>query len=288
MRARLLLLCLAALAAAPARAAEAGAPADALTGADTADVQLVHAIERRPFTEAGRWELSAFAPVQVNSLFTFHAGAALELAYHLRENLAVQVGVLWNPVAIRSGLAEEMVTKVSQEPLAAETLLLQGAVLAGLELMPVYGKISLFDGRILRFGIYLNAGLGAGQTRLELRPADQAGGRTFGAVGPRLVGGLGLGARAFLTERFTLRLELRDLVYSAYVSRVNGCNLDDAKKIQSTGASAPVSAGCDPGAFGDTAKEIKENASHARWQLDSPSADVLNNLAAYAGLSYLF
>jgi outer membrane beta-barrel protein len=263
-------------------------PSASLTGAADADVQLVHAVEKRPFTEAGRWELTLFAPVQVNTQFTFHAGAAFELAYHIRENLAAQVGVLWNPVAIESALAEEMLTKVNRVPTPAEALLLEGSVLAGLELMPIYGKINIFDGKILRFGIYLNAGLGEGKTRLELLAANEPGGRSFGDVGYRPMGALGVGGRVFLTERFTFRIEIRDTVFSAYVSRVNGCTSADAHLIAQMGYLANTRAGCDPHSFGDTEAAAKTNAGRTSQAIASPSADVVNNIAAYTGLSYLF
>jgi outer membrane beta-barrel protein len=259
-------------------------------GEDTQDVQRIHVVEVRPFTEAGRWELSLFGPAQVNARFTQHFGVAAELAYHLRENLAAQVGVVWFPIAQLSGLTEELVAKAKQQPLAADSLLLQAGAMAGLELMPVYGKLNIFDGKILRLGFYLNVGLGAAKTRLQLQQAGSATGRTFGDAGIRPLAALGAGFRVFASERFTVRLELRDLVYPAYVSRVNGCNLADTGVISTsgTGASGKVSAGCDVNAFGASDTEIRGNALIARDQIREPSADVMNNLMAYAGLSYLF
>ena len=271
----------------PSGSAAAPAAAPPQVGADTSDVQLVHVIEQRPFTEAGRWELGLFAPVQVNPKFTVHAGVSAELSYHLRENLAAQVGLTWFPLAVQSALTEELVVKVRQQPLAANALLLQGGVLAGLELMPVYGKINLFDGKILRLGFYLNAGLGAGKTRLQLRPSDSPKGRSFGDTGLRPMAGLGAGFRVFINERFTVRLEVRDLVYSAYVSKVNGCDAADTKALGSD-AKAQVKGGCSASGFGDSPGDIKGNASIAADELKESSADVVNNLAAYAGLSYLF
>jgi outer membrane beta-barrel protein len=258
-----------------------------MVGADTQEVQLVHVVEKRPFTEAGRWETSLFAPVQVNAKFTVHAGLSAEAAYHIRENLAAQVGFTWFPLAVQSSFTEELVTKVRQQPLAANALLLQGGAMAGLELMPVYGKINLFDGKILRLGFYLNAGLGAGKTRLQLRPSDNPKGRSFGDTGFRPMAGLGVGFRVFVNERFTVRLELRDLVYSAFVSKVNGCDAADTKALGLNEA-ATVKGGCSASAFGDTASDIKTNASIAADQIKESSADVVNNVAAYAGLSYLF
>src|SRR5262249_32120176 len=77
----LLLLCCFSLAAA---AQQVGLP--------DPDVMKIHVLEKRPFTEAGRWEVSFFGAAQVNPKFTVHAGFSGELAYHLRENLALQIG----------------------------------------------------------------------------------------------------------------------------------------------------------------------------------------------------
>jgi outer membrane beta-barrel protein len=273
------------------------APPGPALGAPDDEVQRIHVIEVRPFTEAGRFELSLFGPVQVNAHFTRHAGVAAELAYHLRENLAAQLGLAWFPLARQSGFAEELILRARQEPVAANALLLQAAVLAGLEMMPVYGKLNIFDGKILRVGFYLNASLGAGKTRLQLSPArqvvngveqDSRTGRSYGDTGVRPMAALGAGFRVFINERITLRIELRDLVYSAYVSRVNGCTVADTDVIVRDGAAAQVSPGCNISAFNDESGNPKLRAAAAGDQIRTPSADVINNLTAYTGLSWLF
>jgi outer membrane beta-barrel protein len=284
---RQLLPMLCALLGAAARAEEPLVPA-AATGAPTSEVQQVHVVERRPFTEAGRWEISGAFAAQVNTRFTSHAGTTLEVAYHLRENLAAQLGFTWFPLAQQSTLTEELLGKLGLEPPSATALLLQGGALLGLELMPVYGKVSVFDGRILRLGAYVSAGLGVGKTRLQLRPSSDKLGSSFGDTGLRPMGGLGLGLRLFLGEQFTVRVELRDLVYSAYVSTVNGCSAAETAQISTSGSSASFADGCSAASFGSSEDEIRSNADLANRQIKSPSADVINNLAASLGVSYLF
>jgi outer membrane beta-barrel protein len=263
-------------------------PAAAFAQADPA-VQRVHVVEKRPFTESGRTELTLFGPIQVNSRFTRHAGISAELAYHLRENLAVQAGVTWFPLAVQSGFSEDLAHTVGQAPVASDSLLLQGDALVGLELMPIYGKLDIFDGKILRLGFYLNAGLGAAKTRLQLRSSDSVGGRSFGDTGFRPAAGLGGGFRVFVSDRFTVRLEVRDRVYSSYVSRVNGCSAADAATIHDSGASATgLSPGCAAGSFGSNDNDIKGAAASAESQLRTPSASVVNNVTFQGGLSWLF
>src|SRR5438067_4688651 len=178
----LLLLPLAAAAQDPA--APAGLP--------DPDVQRVHVLEKRPFTEEGRWELSAFGLTQVNPKFTVHTGVSLEAAYHVRENLAAQLGVTFFPIAVQSTLSEELLNKASEAPTSAEAFLVRYGAVAGLELMPVYGKLNILDGQILRLGFYLNAGLGLAKTRLQLRPStDPTTGRSLGDTGFRPMAQLG-------------------------------------------------------------------------------------------------
>jgi outer membrane beta-barrel protein len=253
------------------------------------EVQRVHVVERRPFSEANRAELTLFGLGQVNPHFTVHAGIGVELSYHLRENLAALVSASYNAVAHQSALTEELAAKVDQQPLAANALLLEADALAGLELMPVYGKISLFDRTLFRLGLYVNAGLGVAKTRLQLRPSDAVGGRSFGDTGYRPEAGLGLGARIFAGDRFTIRLELRDRVYSAYVSKVNGCSAQDARAIRSSGSGATgLSPGCSPSSFGGSEEEMKSGAGSAAIQLGDPSSSVINNIAFQGGVSWLF
>ncbi len=259
------------------------------------DVMRIHVLEKRPFTEAGRWEVSFFGAAQVNPKFTVHAGFSGELAYHIRENLAAQLGVTWFPIAQQSTLSEELLTKASEAPASAEAFLLQGDAVLGLELMPVYGKLNVFDGKILRLGMYFNAGLGLAKTRLQLRPStDPTTGRTFGDTGFRPMASLGAGLRVFVSEQFTVRLELRDLAYSGYVSQVNGCSYNDAVKIEAAESQVPparatgLSGGCDESAFGSVGTQAKLNASGAKDLLSKPSAEVINNIAFQGGVSWLF
>jgi outer membrane beta-barrel protein len=257
------------------------------------DAVLVHVVEKRPFTEAGRWEVSFFGNAQVNPKFTQHAGISAEVAYHLRENLAAQLGVWYFPLSVQSSLAEELLTKGRVAPETAEAFLLRAAAVAGLEFMPIYGKLDVFDGKILRLGVYLNGGLGAAKTRLQLRPAsDPTTGRTFGDTGYRPIASLGLGLRVFLSEQLTVRLEVRDFAYSGYVSRVNGCSHEDVTKIEAAEAAghtaSELSAGCDERAFGAPGAQAQLNAGAAKDLLARPSADVINNIAFQGGVSWLF
>ncbi len=271
------------------------AAAQQQVGLPDPDVMRIHVLEKRPFTESGRWEVSFFGAAQVNPKFTVHDGFSGEIAYHIRENLAVQLGASYFPIAHQSTLAEELLTKADEAAEPAEAFLLQGDVVAGLELMPIYGKLNVFDGKILRLGVYLNAGLGLAKTRLQLRQSTDPTGRTYGDTGLRPMASLGVGLRVFVTEQFTVRLELRDLAYSGYASEINGCNKQDvqaiyaAEQIGQAASASDLSPGCDQGAFGAVGgKAAQLNSAAAKELLANPSAEVINNIAFQGGISWLF
>src|SRR5436309_15754232 len=104
--------------------------APAAAAQDGRDVQRIHVVETRPFSESNRFELSLFGLGQVNPRFTVHAGIGAELSYHLRENLAAQIGFSYNAIAHQSAVSEELAAKVDQQPLAASALLLEADALA--------------------------------------------------------------------------------------------------------------------------------------------------------------
>jgi hypothetical protein len=96
----------------------------------------------------------------------------------------------------------------------------------------------------------------------------------------------------FVNDRFTVRLEVRDLAYSAHVSRVNGCNLGDVQLIvdhpDGNYAGGTLSSGCSAGAFGGTEQTVRTSAAGAAELLRNPSSEVINNILFQGGISWLF
>src|SRR4051812_50046216 len=68
-----------------------------------APVERVHVVEKRPFTESGRTELTIFGPVQSNCASTGPPAGPAGPASLLRRNLPVQAGGTWFPPAGRGG-----------------------------------------------------------------------------------------------------------------------------------------------------------------------------------------
>ena len=99
-------------------------------------------------------------------------------------------------------------------------------------------------------------------------------------------------------ERFAFRLEVRDVVYSARMESVNGCNFDDLKamddkiRMGQPPETAVVAANCQIEKFSgvdpDTGVSRTTDATLAKNLVQNPSSDVLNNVGLYLGVSFLF
>jgi hypothetical protein len=175
--------------------------------------------------------------------------------------------------------------------------------MGGVEVVPFYGKFALFEGTLAHFSFVINGGVGAGGTRHQLKPEtvrtdgtiSQA---TYGDTGARFMGGLGAGFRLRLGERFAFRLEVRDVVYTARMERVNGCNVDDLRAMDQKirggqdPSTATVGDSCQVDTFTGTIEgtDIKKSndVPLALNLVRIPSSDVLNNIGLYLGISFLF
>lgn len=264
----------------------------------------VHIVEQKAFSDSGRREIVLYpVSMQVNGKFTQHFGTMGSFLWHLQENFGLQITGGYNWYNVESAFNGELVEKVRAEAQAATSLLWTWGVMGGVEVTPLYGKFALFEGTLAHFSIVLSGGAGLGGTRHQLKPESvrQDGTlspSTFGDTGARFMGSLGAGFRLQLGERFAFRLELRDVVYTARVERVNGCNVDDLRamdqklRMGQDVQSAQVGAGCDLKSFTGTIEGTDIKRSNdvplALNLVRVPSSDVLNNVGLYLGASFLF
>lgn len=298
-----------------ARAAAALAPTppeylELVSGAPLRDPNVaVHIVQRKRFAERGRHELVLYpvAP-QLNGLFTQHVGSALSYVYHVHENFGFQVAGQYNWFNDDSSFNRELLLKLREEAPPATSLLLQWGAQAGVEVTPVYGKFAFYQGTLAQFTLVLSGGAGVGSTRHQLRPnvskCDASGCRTlpptFGDTGMKLLGSLGGGLRMQIGDRFAFRLEVRDLVYTARVDRVNGCDAGDLGAMndlvqtpdKTLAGRVHVGAGCQVEKFDGTDSRTGEprwlDVPLSKSLVDQPTSDVLNNLSLYTGFSILF
>ena len=270
----------------------------------------VHIVEQKAFSDARKFEVTLFpASIQVNGKFTQHYGTNVSLTYHLQENFAFLLTGYYNWSTQESAFNAELIDKASEQAQAATSLLNTWGAIAGVEVTPFYGKFVWFENSLVHFSIVLNGGAGAGGTRHTLKPVTREVNpqdptdevfvpATYGDTGTRFIGMLGGGFRVQFGERFAVRMEVRDIVYTAKVDRVNGCDnsdlraMNDANNMGRTPGSVNVSSGCGVDQFitKDPAGKDKFSADVplAYGLVRTPSSDVLNNLGFYLGVSFLF
>lgn len=252
----------------------------------------VHIVEKKRFADQGRHELTLFPVVpQANGKFTQHYGSGLSYQYHLQENFGLHVSGQYNWSSAESAFNAELIDKVKESALAASSLLVTWGAYAGFEVAPIYGKFAFYEGNLAQFSFVLSAGAGIASTRHQLVPEgrNDAGDRTrasYGDTGTRFLGEVGAGFRVQLGDRFALRLEVRDLIYTARVDRVNGCSLQDLDAVI-TGAAGSVSGSCRAASF-DVEGNRTANLQIARDLVQEPSSDAVNLINFYAGASFLF
>jgi outer membrane beta-barrel protein len=267
----------------------------------------VHIVQRKPFADEGRHEFALFpAVVQLNSKFTKHTGSALHYVYHLQENFGLQLAGQYNWYSNESNFNLELIDKVREQAQAASSLLLRWGVQAGVEVTPLYGKFAFYDDKLAQFSVVLTGAAGVGSTRHLIRPevTNQVEGESFlvparfGDTGMKFLGSVGGGFRLQFGDAYALRLEVRDLVYTARVDKVDGCNLADFESMERARAAGEpfenlgLSGGCEyqkfDGVDPKTKKNYREDIILGRDLVAVPSSDVLNNVSFYAGFSILF
>ncbi len=264
----------------------------------------VHIVEQKEVSDSKRAEVIIYPlAMQVNGKFTQHFGSMASVVYHLQENFGLQLTGGYNWSNSESAFNGELVEKFRAEAQAATSLLWVWGLLGGVEVTPLYGKFAFFEGTLVHFSVVINGGAGLGGTRHQLKPEtvrsdNTISPATFGDTGLRFMGSLGAGFRLGIGEHFAIRLEVRDVVYTARVERVNGCDatdlkaMDTALKMGKDPSTVTVNGACDRGTFTGTYEGTDIKRSNdvplAYNLVKTPSSDVLNNIGLYLGVSFIF
>jgi|KBSMisStandDraft_5_1062788.scaffolds.fasta_scaffold00267_17 hypothetical protein len=268
--------------------AEPTPPVDPLAGSPNVQFRV---LEPKPFPDALRHELTLqpFVP-QVGSTFTTHWLTSFTYTFHATEWLGLRLQPFWVWHAQRSRFSSELLSRVRQDAAAASSVMLQWGAVAAPEWSPIRGKFTAFGG-IVRYGFVLFAGAGVGGTEIELKTADAVGPSTYGSTGLRMVATGGAGFRVQLGDRWTVRLEVQDLIHWGSVSKINGCNSSDLQTLDEqrlaggiTGAG--VSGQCNVGAFqGSTGGgyDRSNDVSLARAKVNEGGSDTLHVVGVYLG-----
>src|SRR5678815_1548821 len=203
-------------------------------------------LEPKPFPDALRHELTLqpFVP-QIGSTFTTHWLTSFTYTFHATEWLGLRLQPFWVWHAARSRFSSELLSRVRQDAAAASSVMLQWGAIAAPEWSPVRGKFAAFGGTV-RYGLVLFAGAGVGGTEIELKTADSFGPATYGSTGLRMVATGGAGFRMQFGDRWTVRLEVQDLIHWGSVSRINGCDSTDLQTLDQQRLAGGITGGGPP------------------------------------------
>jgi outer membrane beta-barrel protein len=242
-----------ALAAAPALAQDSEPAADAAdrdnTGAPisypgqvdagfarvTDDEETIYAVQRKAYLIKNKTEVSLMFTALFNDRYVQSYAPVGSIVYHLSENFGLEAygGYLFPD---ESGATTELFERGGfRPPFALLTQLLWAGGL-GVQWSPVYGKIEIGGQELGNFSFYLTAGVAVGQTRVEctanglLDPAQFGEGSTceepsdpedqvYEPATFRPMGMFGGGLNFYLNDRFGLKAEVRDFLFSSRVFR---------------------------------------------------------------------
>ena len=249
-------------------------------------------LEPKPFPDALRHELTLqpFVP-QIGSTFTTHWLTSFTYTFHATEWLGLRLQPFWVWHAQRSRFSSELLSRVRQDAAAASSVMLQWGAVAAPEWSPIRGKFAAFGG-IVRYGFVIFAGAGVGGTEIELKTADALGPPTYGSTGLRMVATGGAGFRMQFGDRWTVRLEVQDLIHWGSVSRINGCDSADLKALNDqhtaggiTGAG--VTGKCNFGAFqgaNSAGYDRGNDVGIAQSKVNEGGTDTLHVVGVYLGI----
>jgi outer membrane beta-barrel protein len=220
---------IAALAALVVALASAPSAASAQTRAD-AFAGKIPPVSGQLYQKAGRLEVTPSLDLSLNDAFFSKYFGGLEVGYHATESWSISAsasgGLGWflsGPTRSGSAVRCDQSTGCTS---ASETELRQvpGRIrqMGGLQLAwaPVYGKLNVLADAVAHFDVSILGGVDLIR-RDEILSAADAAALDVAGTNPKQVMTLGfhggLGARLFISQALSLRLVVKDVVYSAKV-----------------------------------------------------------------------
>lgn len=200
--------------------------------------ESIYIVQRRGYSKSGELELTPLFFTSLNNKFVGHFGLGFSAAYHLRENIALELTTTV-PYAMKqffSALVFEVYDLESLTPEAVD--LKQMDYYGGLsaQFSALYGKVD-FYGWLIDYDFYVAPGFGVASTLETCVPdrddcsGDVGIGR--GVHSPsdsgdryKLTAMISLGMRFFFSDYLGLRLEVRDVVFSDSAVEANEVTTD--------------------------------------------------------------
>ena len=208
--------------------------------------ESIYVTQKRAFSKRGHLEFTPIFGAVINTRFVSTLGLYGALAYHFKENFALEVmgGYSGVPFTRYTEATIEIREKENLEAPDADRKWMDWFVGADVQWSPFYGKLRLIPGLLATFDIYVLAGLGVVGTRAPCLPnasylangqGEEPSGQGVQGItgtcpadpavaalpaGIKFAGQFGGGARVFFARWFGIRVEIRDIIYSENVTRV--------------------------------------------------------------------
>jgi hypothetical protein len=171
---------------------------------------------------------------QLNGLWVQHHGSGLQVAVAVSSRFRLLAGVThhWSAggSGFRTDFQDTLRIDVQQYP---TKLLAKTVLLAGTESVLARGAVAGLRAPH-RFELVFQGLIGASSSSVELKPVSMrvdgsVSPPTFGEAGLRFTAGAAIGFRFEFLERFSLRADVRSVLFTDRVSRVNGCDASDLR-----------------------------------------------------------
>lgn len=208
--------------------------------------ESIYVTQKRAYSKKGHLEFTPIFGAVLNTRFVSTIGVYGALAYHFKENFALEVmgGYSGVPFSRYTEATIEIREKENLEAPDADRKWMDWFIGADVQWSPFYGKLRLIPGVLGVFDVYVLAGMGVVGTRAPCLPnasylangqGEEPGGQGVQGItgtcpadpsiaalpaGVKFAGQFGGGVRLFFARWFGVRFEVRDIIYSESVTRV--------------------------------------------------------------------
>lgn len=195
--------------------------------------ESIYIVQRRAYSKSADFEITPFTYTALNPKFVGYWGLGLSAAYHLEENIAIELTSSLLQQEFYSDLVVEVFHYEDLTPQEVDLKHMTYFGAASLQFSALYGKLE-FYGLLFDYDFYVTAGLGVATTLEPCHPKDadcsdpvganeenKAGDTGRGLRTPsgtwdklKLTANLGGGMRLFFSDLLGLRVEVRDIAFS--------------------------------------------------------------------------
>ena len=175
--------------------------------ADSDDEAPVFAVQNRKFNLKHEFDLGV-GTLPINA-YTKGVTLGVAYTYHFSPMWAWEVARFVYSFGVATSLRNELVQDFMAEPTRLQAINYFAS--SSVVVKPLYGKLAFSNRRVVHMEVFFALGLGVGfYTNAAASPTALSGG---GLGTPRPGFDVGGGLRFFLSERWSLRLDVRDLTY---------------------------------------------------------------------------